>query len=372
MAKFCVKCRSALDPDARFCDECGEPVRVRTPVGGTVQAAAIAGRMPAAAPIDINWRKVGSWGGAGAGVLVVAGGVAAFLSMPPSTPSASDIATLLNADPVKVANATCLNNFPYEKNPVVVGGFDINTQQWMQVLSKAGVYGPPQQVTNGFLFGGGQQYSHTAAGEKKIHNGKLCFADGLTVSSVQFSKPVKIDRVWHAQGSYTYAYRNADAWIQTPEAQRAMPDRFADLPKTTFISLVKNEHGWQIDNGVTPGSGLDMQNAMQSPTSGESVSGDGLFSKLNAMLSALFGSRPVLVGKWIDDSGALGTLEFTANSAIMRGQTVPVTYRKDSTDSKRITVMSGEGLPIANIDLIDDDHFYLSLGFGKARFHRIG
>lgn len=366
MARFCVKCGSGLDPDARFCDECGAPVRARP----AAQATTLAAVTTSATPVDINWRKVGLWSGIGAAVLLVAGGVAAFLAMPPSTPSASELTDLLNADKAKVANATCLGNFAYGKNPVVVGGFDTSTLQWLQVLSKAGIYGPPQPVANPFLFGGGQQFSHTPLGEKKIHDGKLCFADGLTVSAVEFTKPVKIGERWHTQGSYGYTYRNADAWIQTPEAQRAEPDRFANLPKTTFVSLVKGDHGWQFDNGMATSDDPGLLNGMQGRVNSSASTGGGFFSKIANAVSGLFAARPAYIGKWRDDDSSGTVVEFTRENAIFDGHSTPVTYEADHQDSKRIHLMRG-GIAVATIRLIDNDHIEFSLGFGGARLHRV-
>ncbi|MBB5463075.1 zinc-ribbon domain-containing protein [Paraburkholderia sp. Cpub6] len=372
MARFCVKCGSGVGSDARFCDECGAPVRARTPAHAAQPPTAIPRTQLAAAPIDINWRRVGLLGGVGVAVLLVAGGVAAFFAMPPSTPSAADLGELLNADKTTVANATCLSDFAYEKNTVVVGGFDINTKQLLQVLTEAGIYGPPKPVTNGFLFGGGQQYSHTALGEKKIRDGKLCFADGLTVVTVQFAKPVRIDERWRAQGSYNYTYRHADAWIQTPEAQRAEPERFADLPKSAHIALVKNEYGWQLDNGTPIGSGFGLPNALQNRADNiDASSGDGLFQRITSAVSAMFGSRPRLVGKWRDDQGSGDSIEFTRDGAILGGNGAPVTVETDHADSKR-TYLTRAGVRLGTIELIDNDHLQISFGFGTARFHRVG
>ncbi|ASL42214.1 hypothetical protein bAD24_I01900 [Burkholderia sp. AD24] len=401
MAKFCVKCRAALDADAKFCDACGEPVRApratHAAQPGQARSGTLPGSMPspaasstlAAAPIDINWRKVGLWGSVGLGVLVMVGGVSVFLALPPSLPSAVDIETLINANPVKVASATCLNNFDYGKDPVTVSGFDANTQLWMAVLTKAGLYTPPQSLNNNTIFGGGMQYSHTAEGNKRIHNGKLCFADGLSVVSVQLDKPVKLDKQWRAQGTYRYAYRHADGWIQTPEAQRAAPALFADLPKTNSVALVKGEHGWELDNGsaygyATNGDALNsMANSIGSGlgqralgandgTGDEAGARSGLFGKLRAMVSGLFGSSSVLVGKWRADNSQYGTLEFTRDSALLQGAPVPVVYEKDGGDDKRIRVKIKDGTTFATVELIDDDHFYVSFGFGRTRFHRVG
>ncbi|SDR55240.1 hypothetical protein SAMN05443245_7636 [Paraburkholderia fungorum] len=402
MAKFCVKCRAALEADAKFCDTCGAPVRAprAAPVAPLVQphgtgptAAALA-----APPLEINWRKVGLWGGTGIGVLVVAGGIAAFLAMPPAAPGASDVETIVNANPVRVADLTCLSNFPYDKNPVQVGSFDTNTQQWLAVLSKANIYTTPQHVGNGAIFGGSLEYSHTADGEKKIHNGKLCFADGLTVTSVQLAKPVKLGKQWHVRGTYSYGYRHADAWIQTPEAQRNVPDRFADLPKTASIALVKGEHGWEADNGSGFGyaAQTDGLNAMANGLSqgltqslarrvlehamGANGSADeraassnqaGILSQLKSMVSGLFGSNSGLVGKWQADNDSLPIIEFTRDSLLIQGKPIPVTFDKDSGDGKRIHVRTKTGATVADIDIIDGDHFYISQGFGRARFHRV-
>ena len=373
MGRFCVKCGSGLDPDARFCDECGSPVRPRT---ATTLAVGMQRSAPtgAAVALDINWRKVGLWSGIGAAVLLVAGGIAAFLAMPPSTPSASDLTGLLNADKSKVADATCLGNFAYGKNPVVVGGFDANTLQWLQVLSRAGIYGPPQPVTNAFMFGGGQQFSHTALGEKKIHDGKLCFADGLTVTAVEFTKPVKAGERWHTQGSYSYTYRNADAWTQTPEAQRAEPNRFANLPKTTYVSLVKGDHGWQFDNGAASNDGLallnNMQRGMQAQMSSQSHASGGLFSKIADAVSGLFGSRPAYIGKWREENTIGGVIEFTRDSATVEGNTTNVTYEADKRDNKQFFVKH-DGATVAVIKVIDNDNLEFSLGFGGARLRRV-
>lgn len=373
MARFCVKCGSGLDADARFCDECGAPVRARVPAQAAqaVQAARVAASLPrpaaaAAAPIDINWRKVGLWSGVGAAVLVVAGGVAALLTMPPSLPSASELGELLNADKTKLADATCLSNFAYDKNPVVVGGFDFQTQQWMQVLSGAGIYGPPQPVA---VFGGGQQYSHTALGEKKIHGGKLCFADGLTVTAVQLAKPQKTNGHWHTQGSYSYTYRNADAWTRTPDAQRLEPEHFANLPKTVDVALVKGDHGWQLEDVTASNGSAELQNAMQGLMNSGAGASSGLVGKIVDTVTSLFGSKPTLIGDWRSDATG-EKIEFTRDGAITNGHVQPITFETDPNDNKRIHLMRA-GMPLGTVELIDHDHFEISDGFKNTRFHRV-
>ncbi|VXB57909.1 Zinc ribbon protein [Burkholderia sp. 8Y] len=384
MARFCVKCGSKHDHDARFCDECGTPVQARRAANAAPATTAAPGTprpkpagptaAPAAVPLDSNWRKVALGGGVGVAVLVVAGGITAFLAMPPSTPSASDLGDLLNADKTKVAGATCLSDFPYGKNPVVVGGFDASTLQWLQVLSKAGIYGPPQPVANAFMFGDGQQFSHTALGEEKIHDGRLCFADGLTVTSVDFTKPVKIGERWHTQGRYGYAYRNADAWTKTPEAQRAEPNSFANLPKTTYISLVKGDHGWQIDNGTSANDEVALLNGLQGGMQGrarsESRSGEGLFSKIASAVSGLFGSRPTYVGRWREGNTINSVIEFTRDSATFGGNTTAIEYVVDKQDNKQF-YLKHDGTNFALIKVIDHDTLEFSLGFGSERLRRV-
>ncbi|WGS51731.1 zinc ribbon domain-containing protein [Paraburkholderia sp. D15] len=416
MAKFCVQCRATLDADAKFCDACGTPVRPPRAAQQAVSAqahatsraqpgmAASAGSpapLPAPGAVEIDWRKTARWGGAALAGLAIAGGLAFWLTQPPATPTPADIETLLNANPAKVAQATCLSNFDYGKNPVNVGGFDIGTQRWMAVLTQAGLYTPPQRVNDNAIFGGSLQYAHTAEGERKIHDGKLCFAEGLSVASVEFAKPVKLGKQWHTRGVYWYAYRHADAWIQTPAAQGAVPERFADLPRTRSIALVKGEHGWEVDNATGYGyaangdkpdaaDAADPADATDSPagtlarralqqananaqTDDEAAGDIGLFARLRSMVSGLFGSNPSLMGKWRDDNDKLGMLEFKPDSALLQGAPVPVSYEKDRADSKRIRVKIADGSTLATIQLIDDDHLYLSFGFfGKARFHRVG
>jgi hypothetical protein len=369
MARFCVKCGSGLDPDARFCEECGAPVRARTPAQTAQIAAGLPRPAAAAVPLDIDWRKAALWSAVGVALLVGVGGVAVFLALPPSTPSASDLGELLNADKTTVADATCLSNFAYGKNPVVVGGFDVQTQQWMQMLSGAGIYGPPQPVANTF-FGGGQQYSHTALGEKKIHGGKLCFADGMTVMAVQFAKPLKTNGLWHTQGTYSYTYRNADAWTQAPEAQRLEPEHFANLPKTASVSLVKGEHGWQLDNAMALNGNAELKNAIQGRTNSNVSASSGLLGKIVGAVSSLFGLKPTLIGTWrSDDTGE--TIEFTRDGAITNGHSQPITFEADQQDNERIYLVNA-GVRLGTVEFIDHDHLTISYGLGNARFHRVG
>jgi hypothetical protein len=394
MAKFYVKCGTTLDADTKFCDTCGEPVRapgsVQTaPATARSQAVPSARRPGASQTPEVNWRKLSLWSGASLAALVVLGGVVAVLTMPPATPGAADIETILNANPAQVVQVICLGNFAYEKNPVLVSGFDAGTQQWMAVLSSAGIYTEPQPAANGPVFGGSLQYSHTAEGEKKIHNGKLCFADGLTVVSVQFAKPVKRGKQWRTQGIYRYGYRHADAWTQKPEALRLMPEHFADLPKTGSIALVKGEHGWEPDRGYIAGDAANnnalnsivgglaqraLQRAVQGDTDDEASERPGPFGGLSAAISRWFGgfaSNTALVGKWRGDNDAYGTFEFTRDSATLQGNAVAVTYEKDKVDDNRIRVKTRSGATLASIVLVDNDHFYIDLPFDRVRFHRV-
>jgi hypothetical protein len=92
MARFCTRCGETLEPDDRFCAECGAPVRVKATSGTSVQERRVFGSDPQPVQHGEQWLRVFGDDGPGtdvpavetrrssAGVVSIAVGVATPLA----------------------------------------------------------------------------------------------------------------------------------------------------------------------------------------------------------------------------------------------------------------------------------------------------
>jgi hypothetical protein len=371
MARFCTRCGTKTEvANARFCDACGAPLP-----GTPVAAAPTAHSQPTPLPLG----KIVKFGSIAVAVLALLGGGVWWLTKAPSLPDASDLSALLNADQAATEQRVCLDNFDYAKNPVTIAQYDTNTKQWLDALAVAGVYSPAQTVTSGGGWFSQTQYRYTqtAAGLKAVRNGKLCFASGIALDKVSYSKPEKRADKTFAEARYTYHYSNPAAWVSQPAIAKAEPAR---LGKTSFDDsavLMLDKDKWQLVSaqdlretqaGQSRNHALfDLSMLGQGAPDAESATATppaaGLFDSIKRLFSG-FGGNPIL-GKW----GANGSVvfEFTPTQMIAGGQAMPVKY--DVQDKNvHVSVMGQQGVTFT---VIDNDHIAMDAGMVKLQLTRV-
>ncbi|WP_281661306.1 zinc ribbon domain-containing protein [Microvirgula aerodenitrificans] len=202
MRRFCTRCGHPDDDAARFCGQCGAPMKIKAPA------------TPVAVRPWLNRRRV-----AGIAVaLLVAGGAATWVLLPQSASEAVFAAAIdqsLAADRVAQRRTVCLGNFDYSRSPVNTSRFDSETNNWLAELVKAGLYQPPREL-NGGLFSQ-FQYVQTETGRAAVRDGRLCVADGLRVEAVTaFTPPETLNGVLVTEASVRYRLDRPAVWLSEP------------------------------------------------------------------------------------------------------------------------------------------------------------
>lgn len=368
MAKFCTKCgTSAEDNDAQFCQSCGAPL----PGGIAPQITSQpfnASRLTPALPLA----RIAKITAAAVSSLAVLGGGAWFLTKAPTTPDAAALSAMLNADGKALEKRICIGNFPYDKNPVLVNEYDTATKNWLAVLVRGGIYNQPEAVTSGGWVPQTQyRFTHTPAGLKAVHNGKLCFADGIAIEKVEYSEPQKINDKTYLEAKYTYHYANPAAWINQPEAKEIDAQRFGQSSFVDSVSLGLEDGKWKLMSGqAEPFSNLKRASAK---TQSSSPSG-GFFGWIKNLFSSM-GGNP-LIGKWGIDSEKMGLaglnigqqFEFTADEMRAGGSIQKVKYEVHGNE---VLVTESSGHNATAFTIIDHDHIALDTGMGKFNLRRM-
>jgi len=376
MAKFCTKCgTSAEDNHAQFCQSCG------TPLPGDIEPKIDSQPFSASRPIPaLPLARIAKIAAAGIASLTLLGGGVWFLTKTPAAPDASVLSSLLNADVKATEQRVCLGNFPYDKDPVFVNGNDTSTKKWLTQLVQAGIYNQPETKTSGGWFPQTQyKYTRTPAGLKAVHNGKLCFADGITIDKVEYSEPQKINEKLHVEAKYTYHYANPAAWINQPEVKEIDAQHFGLSSFDDSATLALDDGKWNVASGQAepgsfdhPGSFSDSRRALAKAHS-PSSSG-GFFGWIKNLFSSM-GGNP-LIGKWVLDSEKMGMagfnvgqqFEFTADEMRAGPSIQKVKYEVRGNE---VIVTETNAHNATAFTIIDHDHIALDMGMGKLNLRRV-
>lgn len=259
MARFCTLCGTQNADDARFCEACGAPLRTPgAPVAGAPAPTQAAATNTPAPPRGGLSRRAGWFALGGLTVLLLVVAALAWQVLGrASGPSRAELqaaadtwlqqhqATLLQQD-------ACLRNFNYRANPVFVNALDQDTQSWLAVLVKAGIYTAPVPVQSGFI----QQMKYTWGPQAAhyLRNGALCVADGLRVEDIRQVQPgrdgteplppgVSLPQDW-ALVRLTLQWSGLPAWAQQPPVSTQLSQLSAPLLQT--LLLRKTPQGWVL------------------------------------------------------------------------------------------------------------------------------
>jgi hypothetical protein len=380
MAKFCTKCGTlAEDNEAQFCQSCGAAL----PGAKAPQITSLPVNASRPAP-HLPLAKIAKIAAVGVASLAVMGGGIWFLTKAPATPDAFALSTLLNADVKATEQRVCIGNFPYDKDPVFVNGNDTFTKNWLTQLVRAGIYNQPEAQTSGGWFPQTQyKYTRTPAGLKAIHNGKLCFADGIGIDKVEYSEPQKVNDKTHVEAKYTYHYVNPAVWIKQPEVKEIDAQHFGQSSFDESAILALEDGKWKLtlwQDKYNPGfssfgqsessSGSELASAKL-----HSSSSSGGFSAWIKNLFSSMGGNP-LIGTWTLDSEKMGIadfnigqqFEFTADE-MRAGPSVKKVKYEVRGDKVLVTETSAHNATAFTI--IDHDHIALETGMGKLNLRRV-
>jgi len=360
---FCTKCGHKNGDEGRFCEECGTPLKAATSAPPTVSIQAqdpspVAPRLPA--------KKIALFAGVGALVVAIAAGVTVFAfraESPSNTLFASLIEKSLQDNPAAYKSHYCLRNFAYDKDPVFVGAMDSGTQRWMAVLTKAGLYAEPEVIVeNGGFFSTEQlKYQKTEAGKKATDGRSLCYADGVTVKTVDsFTQAAKAGDLQVSKATVTLELKNPMPWVSQVETKQAGIDVQTEFQDSKLFLL--KERKWilatEADIRAAQSGGLSQEQSQSASTSG----GQGFFSSL---LKLFGGHGNPLIGHWKSTVMGIDVAVFEFDADSMGSNEGRVKVRYEVTD-KDVTVYpqdAGIGLVFKVIDANT-----MSVNMGMAEF----
>lgn len=371
---FCIKCGHKNPDDGRFCEECGNPLGANKPVPiPTIAAPEASGPQRLNAGID---RKTLVF--IGVGIVILMGlGIGLFFMFAPESASSESFAKAIErslaADPKLYRQHYCLDNFAYDKDPVYVNSYDTQTQRWLSVLTKAGLYSEPESVTsgNGFFVRTQLLYRKTDAGKKAIQGNQLCIADGITVSKVEgFTPPQKHGEFEMSRASVKFAYRNPLPWAQSDEARAVIPRLGTDFIESVLMALKDGK--WEIASreAVESANRTERKGHSSSGHDSAAVTAEKSGGFLDAILNVFsFASSNPILGKWATKmmGVTVASFEFRPDSMKSDGRSVKVRYQ---IEGKRVIVYAEGESEGMIIKVIDKDTIALDVGSMEVQLVR--
>lgn len=373
---FCTKCGHKNADDNRFCEECGTPLKVTPPAApATAPAPAPVQSIhqpPVSTPAPKAARNALLYGGIAAVVVVVAA-TAAYFALRAQEPSNALFASLIEksvaTDASAYKNRYCLSNFAYDKDPVFVGGNDSGTQQWLGILTRAGLYTEPEveTVQMGFFTEQRLKYGKTEAGRKATQGRTLCIADGVMVDKVEgFTPPAKAGALEYSTATVQFKLRNPMPWVSTEETRRAA-NIAMEFQDTKLLVLKDRQWALGSNDDLRAANTATQRQQRASKTANESgASGGGFFSAL----TKLFGSAGnPLMGRWSSNVMGMVTVqfEFDADSMTSNGQRTKVRYE---VKGDTVTVYP-EGSSVGEVfNVVDSNTLRVRTGLMDIELHR--
>ena len=308
MGKFCRKCGSDNEAEAKFCENCGAEFapRAAAPAVQPVQVNAPSKLPSQLTPVRSLPPKTVAIIATAVVLLLMASGLAWYLTQATALSNTEAKAKIEEKMGMRenAAELVCIDNFPYARSDIRIGGADRPSQQWMNMLVEAGVFEAPVIRNSGDYFSTTQLvYSKKKEANTAIVGNSLCFAEGLEVASItdinepeKNSEPPKRVVRWQAK------LKNPASWTNNELAQKVISN-LALLTNGTYeitTPFVYAEKRWQIGTrtlsanaSLNPFAALQSQLAIQrKPKPAEQ---DGFLSKLTSLFA--FGEAPGDVAK---------------------------------------------------------------------------
>lgn len=369
---FCTQCGHKNEAGGRFCEECGHPLKSATPTLPATPQPAVAVAPEMATPAPAASRVTSTLSGkklallAGISVLVVAimAGVAAF-ALRSESPSSAVFSELIEqsllATPTAYKSRYCLDNTHYDGDSLFFNSANTGAQRWMAVLTKAGLYSEPETViqTQGFFNTTFLKYEKTEAGKKATDGQQLCFAEGVTLKSVDsFTPATKVGETEVSRAIVTLQLKNPMPWIAEDETKQAGVNRPLEFQDEKVFLL--KERKWVLASAADirlAQAGIRSQERLQATS--RKKTDTGFFSSLKSLFASH--SNP-LIGKWQSTMMGMDLPVFEFDADTMVSQSGKVKVRYEITD-KEVTVYPLGG-PEEGIvfQVIDADTMRVNLG----------
>lgn len=298
MGKFCRKCGGDNEATARFCESCGAEfisAAAGSPALQPVLVGASTTRFLTPRVSYVQPKTMAIVAGALFAV-AIAGGLVWYLTGE-STLFNSEAKARIEEKLGKRQNSAeivCVSNLPYDRSEIRVGSEDAGTQQWMNMLVQAGIFGPPSKQTSGTYITRTQLvYTKSASASVAIAGKSLCFADGLEVASiVDIVETDKNDKMPKRTVRWLAKLKKPAIWIKDDSARNGIANLAALTNGTHEMTtpFVYAEKHWQIDsaaasvrNGSDPLTAMFGRSSKAQPR--KPAESEGLWSRLTSLFS---------------------------------------------------------------------------------------
>ena len=379
MAIFCTKCGTSNEDGAGFCDNCG--AKLRTPsvpvASANSEALLLQQNDISAASVQrttstFNSKKIAYASAVLVAVLVLGGGAMYFVLQPPSATASTLLAAAKKGYGKETTNRfkqeLCISNIDYSQNTFNAGENDQQTQTWMNVLAKAGLYSPPVVISSGGLFPRNLlQYIATPELAKFRQGAKLCAAKDVEISEVTdirkpqeqaFGRNGGPPKILVVDTKLLLKSLNTAPWMELPEIRAEVLSSTNSweyknkvLQKQIPDSFGLKDNQWTTGTAYKDEMEILYKNAQRGKSSGSDESGNATAKSsaggFGSKLSSLFSFGHPLKGTWrtaeqnvagmgVKIKAGLGPdLTFTSDSMESMGQSTSVDF---SVDGKRVKV----------------------------------
>jgi len=359
MARFCAKCGTPADIDARYCDGCGAPHKPAV-AAAPASASAEAPVVEITAPVAPHRAGKGAALIAGGvlAVFAIAGGMVYLTADEAASPElfAKAINSYYDQNPAAAAKLLCAADLQLAENPVSVSDFDSRRRATMDSLVAAGLYSPPEvQTTRSFFSTQTYRYSRTDVGNRAVKDGKLCVAPAIQVKNVRYNQQApgaKLAALFH------YGFKQPEPWLKADLAERVT--RSLDLDGERLAVLELRDGKWVMTS--------------DDPRVARSVAAGRLAAPQQSLAQRVrswFRTGNPLIGQWrITNSPWLAgaRVSFSAEQAAVGRPNEAVRYevKGDSVTVHYVARKSGDVFHIQ-----DDDHISLVSDAGVILLERI-
>ena len=242
MKRFCTSCGAPADADAVFCDACGKPLPAR-------QAPELPVKNPLPS-LRVSRKKVLT-----VGVLVTTVAIAStggwwgwkyWHNRLDSQQASALVQQWVDSKRDELLVPACIRNFDYKVSPVRINRYDTATYDWLNDLSKIGIY---EEVAEND--GGSRVFKHGPKAEQFLKNGRLCFATDVKVGQV-----LSVGELDQETGvrlvRFNLAWTGVDAFKGLDTVKDSIPEALQQESTELYASRASGE--WKLTEDVRQAS----------------------------------------------------------------------------------------------------------------------
>ena len=315
MGKFCRKCGTENEANAKFCESCGtEFVTASSAATQSIIAKEPVKRFTPTRAAGVQPKMLAMIAGTVI-ALVIVGGLAIYLNGSSALSNSEAKARIEEKLGTRegAEQLVCIGNMPYDRSEIRVGSEDAGTQKWMDMLVRAGIFNAPSEETSGTYFLRTQLvYAKSVSANAALLGKKLCFADGLEVASiVNIGESEKADKRPKRVVRWQAKLKNPASWIKDEFAQNGIANLASLINGTHEMTtpFMFGERHWQIDNAAPSVNTrsdpfADMLGRSSKAQPSQLPDSNGLWSKLSSMFSV--SDAPGEVAKKFVAAGSAG------------------------------------------------------------------